>query len=73
MTTFVITSEIGNKIKTEGFYLDDELDMVMEDLDRAAEEKLGDYFPMEDGNIGFYSVEGNRIYLEEHNMDKLHT
>lgn len=66
---FTITSNIRGVIKTEGFYLSDEIDEAMNDLDKITIKHLGaDHFPLEDGQIGFEAFSGDYVYLEEKSL-----
>ena len=61
---YKITSKVDGKSKTEGFYLQDELDLAMDDLDYFSHLRLDEYYPLEDGNIGFHAPNGI-VLLEE--------
>ncbi len=72
MSYFIITSTIGKKSIVEGFYLDSEIDTVMDDLGFITEKHFGrDFFPIEDGSIGFYSQNGDTVLVEEKVVDEL--
>lgn len=74
MRYFIITSEVSNKTNTEGFYLEDEMDDVLDKLDEVTNKLLGDdYHPYEDGAIGYYSESGDCVYLKERDVSSLNT
>jgi hypothetical protein len=67
-TYFTITSIIDKKVNTEDFLLGDDVLDVMDQLDKVAIRNFGaDHFPLEDGNIGYYSQQGV-VLLEEHDL-----
>ena len=66
MSYFIIVSDVDGKTRIEGFYLDCEVFTAVEDLELIAKERLSqDCYTLEDGTIGFYSDNGNRVYIEE--------
>ncbi len=72
MTYYTIISDIDGKTTVESFFIESEIDLAMDDLDRQTTKYLGeDFFPMEDGTIGFYSSNGNCVYMEERNINEI--
>lgn len=66
MSHYIVVSEIEGRQKVECFYLEDEIEEALEELDKTTIRYLGaDYFPFEDGTIGFYASNGNCVFIEE--------
>jgi len=66
MSYYVITSKINNKTNTESFFIDQEMEIALDTLDKITEKYFnGNYYPMDDGIIGYYNSKGDRVYLEE--------
>lgn len=67
-TYFTITSIIDNKVSTEDFLLGDDFLSIMHELDKVTIRNLGaDHYPLEDGNIGYFSTSGT-VLLKEHDL-----
>lgn len=67
-TYFTITSIINDETTTEDFRLGDDIISALDELDRVAIRNFGEeHYPLEDGNIGFFSTKGI-VYLEEKNI-----
>jgi len=72
LSYYIITSDIGNKTNTEGFFIEQEMETAL----NALEEIVVNYFnqdciPMDNGTIGYYNSNGDKIYLEERNVNKI--
>jgi len=65
LSYYVITSNVGDKINTEGFFIDQEMEIALDILEETAIKYFDqNYMPIEDGTIGYY-FGNDRIYLEE--------
>ncbi len=72
MSYFTITVEVDEHIKTEGFYLEGETELIMDDMAMMSVIYLGsDLQEFEDGTIGFFSSNGNSIYIQKHDVEQL--
>jgi len=66
MSYYVITSDVKNKINTEGFFIEHEMETALDTLEEVVVKYFNDdYYPMEDGVIGYYNSNGDKVYLEE--------
>ena len=72
MTYYTIVSNINNEVNVESFFIESELHTAMDTLEMAAELFFGkDILPLEDGVIGFYSPDGDCVYMEERNINEI--
>lgn len=72
LSYYVITSSIKNKLNTEGFFIEQEMETVLDVLEETVVKYFNkDYHPMEDGMIGYYNSCGDKIYLEEKVTNKV--
>lgn len=72
LSYYVITSDVGNKINTEGFFIEQEMETALDILEEVVIKYFDkDCLPMEDGTIGYYNSNGDKIYLEERNVNKI--
>ena len=72
LSYYVITSDVGNKINTEGFFIEQEMETALDILEEVVVKYFDqDYTPMDDGTIGYYNSSGDKIYLEERNVNKI--